>query len=60
MTVGFGIWRYISMVLESNWNEDYDFSAMAKSQRGSGGERKGWPIVNLICVFLNYGSMYLT
>ena len=30
------------MVLEGNINEDYDFSAMAKSQRGSGRERKGF------------------
>ena len=45
----------------SNWNEDYDFSAMAKSQRGSGREREGWLIVTLIVfsyVFLNYGCLW--
>ena len=30
------------MVLEGSINEDYDFSAMAKSQRGSGRKRKGF------------------
>ena len=45
----------------SNWNEDYDFSAMAKSQRGSGREREGWLIVTLIVfsyVFLTCGCLW--